>query len=128
MALLCASVPLCFGVIDQLSVSEQFSDLMYPPTTKDDSARSHVPSLAAEHDGLWKMKYEKWGFVHFTAVIGQSGLALCCNFMVCACRLEEQYKVMKDRNEELEDRLLNLVEKVEQEKIILSNEIDQLVG
>lgn len=80
---------------------KQFSDLMYPPTAKDDSSRSHVPSLAAEHDDLWKMKYEK---------------------------LEEQYKVMKDRNEELEDRLLNLVEKVEQEKIILSNEIDQLVG
>uniref|UniRef100_A0A915PQH9 C2H2-type domain-containing protein n=1 Tax=Setaria digitata TaxID=48799 RepID=A0A915PQH9_9BILA len=43
-------------------------------------------------------------------------------------KLEEQYKIMKNRNEELEDRLLNLVEKVEQERIIFSSEIDQLLG
>lgn len=42
--------------------------------------------------------------------------------------MEEQYKMMKVRNEELEERMLNLVDKVEQEKMILSNEIDELSG
>lgn len=57
-----------------------------------------APAVVAD---WWKMKYEK---------------------------TEEQYRVMKGRNEELEERMLNLVDKVEQEKVILSNEIDELAG
>ncbi|VDN05250.1 unnamed protein product [Thelazia callipaeda] len=55
--------------------------------------------LSGEDECMWKMKYEK---------------------------LKEQYTVMKTRNEELEDRLLNLVEIVEKEKIMLADEVDRL--
>ncbi|MFH4978860.1 hypothetical protein AB6A40_005569 [Gnathostoma spinigerum] len=40
--------------------------------------------------------------------------------------LEEQYSMFKRRNEELEEKLLTLVEKVEGDKSALSDEIDQL--
>nr|CDJ91427.1 Protein D1014.4 [Haemonchus contortus] len=40
--------------------------------------------------------------------------------------LEEQFLKQKSRNEELEDRLLHMVEKIETEKKELANEIDAL--
>ncbi|KAK6026901.1 hypothetical protein OSTOST_07115 [Ostertagia ostertagi] len=40
--------------------------------------------------------------------------------------LEEQFQHQKNRNEELEDRLLNMVEKIETEKKQLAGEIDAL--
>ncbi|VDK83456.1 unnamed protein product [Cylicostephanus goldi] len=40
--------------------------------------------------------------------------------------LEEQFQLQKNRNEELEERLLHMVEKVETEKKQLANEIDTL--
>ncbi|VDM37802.1 unnamed protein product [Toxocara canis] len=43
-------------------------------------------------------------------------------------RLEEQFEILKKRNEDLEERMLNLVEKVESDKIALSEEIDHLSG
>uniref|UniRef100_A0A914WFV4 Tight junction-associated protein 1 n=1 Tax=Plectus sambesii TaxID=2011161 RepID=A0A914WFV4_9BILA len=41
-------------------------------------------------------------------------------------RLSMQLQDMQKRNEELEDRLLNMVEKTEGDKILLSDEIDEL--
>ena len=40
--------------------------------------------------------------------------------------LEEQYEVQRRRNEELETRILEIVEKAELDKLALNNEIDQL--
>lgn len=40
--------------------------------------------------------------------------------------LEQQFQLQKNRNEELEDRLLHMVEKVEVEKKQLADEIDTL--
>ncbi|RCN44726.1 hypothetical protein ANCCAN_09241 [Ancylostoma caninum] len=40
--------------------------------------------------------------------------------------LEEQFTIQKNRNEELEERLLHMVEKVESEKKQLADEIDAL--
>ncbi|KAK5968974.1 hypothetical protein GCK32_019176 [Trichostrongylus colubriformis] len=40
--------------------------------------------------------------------------------------LEEQFQKQKNRNEELEDRLLHMVEKIETEKKHLADEIDAL--
>ncbi|CAI4222582.1 unnamed protein product [Auanema sp. JU1783] len=40
--------------------------------------------------------------------------------------LNEQYSQVKKRNEELEDRILDIVDKVENDKIVLSKEIDHL--
>ncbi|KAE9416585.1 hypothetical protein Angca_000756, partial [Angiostrongylus cantonensis] len=40
--------------------------------------------------------------------------------------LEDQFLQQKRRNEELEDRLLHIIEKVETEKKQLANEIDLL--
>lgn len=74
---------------------------MYVRNGFDSNDSFNQPATAVEDPSIWKLKYE---------------------------RLDEQYNVMKSRNEELEDRLLNLVEKVEQEKLILSKEVDQLVG
>uniref|UniRef100_A0A0N4U1C6 HAP1 N-terminal domain-containing protein n=1 Tax=Dracunculus medinensis TaxID=318479 RepID=A0A0N4U1C6_DRAME len=41
--------------------------------------------------------------------------------------LKEQYAILKTRNEELEERILNVVEKVESDKLTLSDEIDHLI-
>uniref|UniRef100_A0A915AI61 Uncharacterized protein n=2 Tax=Parascaris univalens TaxID=6257 RepID=A0A915AI61_PARUN len=41
-------------------------------------------------------------------------------------KLEEQFIILKRRNEDLEERMLNLVEKIECDKIVLSDEIDHL--
>lgn len=40
--------------------------------------------------------------------------------------LEEQFTLQKNRNEELEERLLHMVEQVESEKKQLADEIDAL--
>ncbi|CAJ0590499.1 unnamed protein product [Cylicocyclus nassatus] len=40
--------------------------------------------------------------------------------------MKEQFELQKNRNEELEERLLHIVEKVETEKKQLANEIDTL--
>ncbi len=60
---------------------------------------SQCPSPPSPERTLWEEKYE---------------------------RLLEEFTKFQKHNEELEDKLLNVVEKTERDKILLSEEIDEL--
>lgn len=53
-------------------------------------------------------------------------VALCPSRLCCVFRLAAQHATLLNQNQELEDRLINVVDKIERDKSLLSDEIDHL--